>query len=74
MGSWRNLQHHLRACLPDGVQLEYAGRDSRAVPATGSFEVHVREEAELVDAALSDQRPHRVVRRDESVPTRVEKA
>ena len=65
MGAWRNLRHQLERSVPAGVRLEYAGRDSRAVPATGSHETHVREEAALVDAAFSDLPVvERVVRRD----------
>jgi 2-oxoglutarate dehydrogenase E1 component len=64
MGAWRNLQHRFRAALPENVELDYAGRDSRAVPATGSYEVHVREEKDLVEAALGEDRSRRIVRRD----------
>jgi 2-oxoglutarate dehydrogenase E1 component len=64
MGAWRNLLHRFQQSLPDGVSLDYAGRDSRAAPATGSLEVHRKEEAELVDLALrSDVVGRRLVRR-----------
>ena len=53
MGAWRNLLHRFEASLPRGVVLEYIGRDSRAVPATGSFEVHQLEEAAILEAALT---------------------
>ncbi len=53
MGAWRNLLHRFEASLPSGVALEYVGRDSRAVPATGSFEVHQQEEAAILEAALA---------------------
>ncbi len=53
MGAWRNLLHRFEASLPGGVALEYVGRDSRAVPATGSFEVHQQEEAAILEAALA---------------------
>jgi len=52
MGAWRNLLHRFEASLPAGATLAYAGRDSRAVPATGSFEVHQQEEKAILDAAL----------------------
>jgi hypothetical protein len=45
------------------VSLSYVGRDSRAVPATGSYEVHRLEEADLVEAALSDKPQEHVIRR-----------
>jgi 2-oxoglutarate dehydrogenase E1 component len=53
MGAWRNLLHRFQACLPPRVQLEYAGRPSRAVAATGSFEVHQQEERDLLGVALA---------------------
>ena len=63
MGAWRNLLHQFQRCLPPQVTLDYAGRDSRAVTASGSIEVHRREEALLVEAAFHrDARP-RIVRR-----------
>ena len=53
MGAWRNLLHRFQASLPAGAALDYAGRPSRAVAATGSFDVHQQEEAELVETALA---------------------
>jgi 2-oxoglutarate dehydrogenase E1 component len=53
MGAWRNLLHRFEASLPSGVALDYVGRDSRAVPATGSFEVHQEEEATILEDALA---------------------
>ena len=53
MGAWRNLLHRFQDSLPPGVALDYAGRPSRAVAATGSFEVHQQEESELIAAALT---------------------
>ena len=67
MGSWRNLRHQLEK-LPAGVALEYAGRDSRAVPATGSYQVHLEEEEALVEAAFADRAASRLVRRAPTVP------
>jgi 2-oxoglutarate dehydrogenase E1 component len=55
MGAWRALRHRFEKALPRGVGLAYAGRHSAAVPATGSHEVHVREEAALVDAAFAPE-------------------
>jgi 2-oxoglutarate dehydrogenase E1 component len=63
MGAWRNLRHSLERSLPDGVDLDYAGRDSRAVPASGQHEFHRREEEQLVDLALSTEQVPRLVRR-----------
>jgi 2-oxoglutarate dehydrogenase E1 component len=53
MGAYRNLLHRFQASLPDRVVLQYVGRESRAVPATGSFEVHQQEENAILDGALS---------------------
>ncbi len=63
MGAWRNLLHRFEQSLPPGVALEYAGRDSRATPATGMVEVHRSEEAELVELALTPGQHARLVRR-----------
>ncbi len=63
MGGWRNLRHLLERLTPEGVALEYAGRDSRAATATGAYEVHQREEEELVDRALTPGDRPLIVRR-----------
>jgi len=65
MGGYRHLTHHLRRVIPEGVTLEYAGRDSRAATATGSLYVHRAEETKLMDLALSKDATSRVVRRKE---------
>ena len=48
------------ACGELGYTMEYVGRDASASPATGSHEVHKREQAELVEAAISGEAPHLV--------------
>ncbi len=53
MGAWRHVRHRLEGCLPQGVALAYAGRHSAAVPATGSHDVHAREEKDLIEAAFT---------------------
>ena len=63
MGAWRHLLHHFQRSLPKKVHLYYAGRDSRAVTASGSHEVHKREEEQLIDIAFRDDPRPRVVRR-----------
>ena len=40
------------------IDLQYVGRDASASPATGSHQVHVREQRELVEAALAGKAPH----------------
>ncbi|MBA3585389.1 MAG: 2-oxoglutarate dehydrogenase E1 component, partial [Gemmatimonadetes bacterium] len=53
MGAWRNIRHRFERHLPDGVTLAYVGREEAPSPATGSFGVHGKEEAALIDAALA---------------------
>lgn len=63
MGAWRNLRHQFLASCPDGVSLDYVGRDSRAVPATGVFSIHKREEAEIIEAAFDDEKQDHAIKR-----------
>lgn len=63
MGAWRNLYHHFKVITPNGIHVEYVGRDSRAVPATGVPAVHKREEAAIIRAALDNSQEGKVVRR-----------
>jgi len=53
MGAWRNIRHRFERHLPDGVTLAYVGREEAPSPATGSFGVHGKEEAALIDEALA---------------------
>jgi len=64
MGAWRNLRHRFEASCPKGIEVHYVGRDSRAVPATGMFDVHQREEADLVTAAFGNDASAWVIRRE----------
>jgi 2-oxoglutarate dehydrogenase E1 component len=57
MGGWTFMEPRLRAL---GFPPRYVGRDSSASPATGSRMVHVREQKELVEAALEGAVPHLV--------------
>ena len=43
-----------------GYNVKYVGRDASASPATGSRQVHLREQKELVRAALNAQGPYYV--------------
>jgi 2-oxoglutarate dehydrogenase E1 component len=52
MGAWWYIEPRLRALLPDGISLTYVGRPERAATAEGSPEVHVREQARIVEFAL----------------------
>ena len=53
MGGWWFMEPRLRAL---GYPAEYVGRDASASPATGSHEVHKREQEELVEAAIGERR------------------
>jgi 2-oxoglutarate dehydrogenase E1 component len=57
MGAWSFMEPRLRA---QGVELQYVGRDASASPAAGSRPVHVREQHEIVEAALKGKAPHLV--------------
>jgi 2-oxoglutarate dehydrogenase E1 component len=55
MGGWTFIEPRLRAL---GFAAEYVGRDASASPATGSLKVHLREQKEIVEAALQGAVPH----------------
>jgi 2-oxoglutarate dehydrogenase E1 component len=57
MGAWTFMEPRLRAM---GYNAEYVGRDASASPATGSRQVHLREQKEVVEAALRLPVPHLV--------------
>jgi 2-oxoglutarate dehydrogenase E1 component len=52
MGAWHDMHRRLRRVLAGKREPAYAGRPAAASPATGSYKVHLAEEAELVDNAL----------------------
>ena len=55
MGAWSFVQHHIESLLPEQCELRYVGRDEAASPATGSHQVHLSEQREIVDQALDMQ-------------------
>jgi 2-oxoglutarate dehydrogenase E1 component len=57
MGAWSFVEPRLRAL---GIKAKYVGRDASASPATGSRQVHLREQKEIVDKALAGGAPHLV--------------
>jgi 2-oxoglutarate dehydrogenase E1 component len=57
MGGWTFTEPRLRAL---NIAVKYAGRDTSASPATGSRQIHVREQRELVEAAFAGPVPHLV--------------
>jgi 2-oxoglutarate dehydrogenase E1 component len=64
MGGWSFIEPHLRAL---GIKAKYIGRDASASSATGSRQVHLREQKELVEKALTGSAPH-LVRSSPSQP------
>lgn len=52
-GAWYQIKHHVRACINEGQQLIYAGRESTASPAAGYLVVHNEQQSQLVNAALA---------------------
>ncbi len=57
MGGWTYMEPRLRAL---GGSVKYVGRDTSASPATGSRRIHLREQKELVEAAIAGPAPHMV--------------
>jgi 2-oxoglutarate dehydrogenase E1 component len=57
MGGWNFMEPRLRAL---GIKVKYIGRDASASPATGSRQVHLREQREIVETAISGTAPHLV--------------
>jgi 2-oxoglutarate dehydrogenase E1 component len=49
MGGWSFIEPRIRSL---GFDVKYVGRDASASPATGSLEIHKREQRELVRAAF----------------------
>ena len=54
-GAWYQIQHHLLALKRNDRSLGYAGRPPSASPACGYGKLHARQQAALVDTALSEQ-------------------
>jgi 2-oxoglutarate dehydrogenase E1 component len=53
-GAWYSIRHRLEAGIAGtGLSLLYAGRGHAAAPATGITKIHDKEQAELVEAALT---------------------
>ena len=52
MGAWPFIEPRLVEVLGDRATLEYAGRPERSSPAEGFSDVHERQQAAIVEAAL----------------------
>jgi 2-oxoglutarate dehydrogenase E1 component len=53
MGAWTYVAPRLRDLLPSRLSLMYVGRTRRSSPSEGSYKWHLREQARLIEAALS---------------------
>ena len=53
MGGWTFVQDRLENLLPACGRPQYVGRSASASPATGSYSIHQKEQAELVSEALN---------------------
>ncbi len=54
-GAWYASQHHMRRVIlahGDDLYLSYAGREASAAPAAGYMQLHIQQQARLVEDAL----------------------
>ena len=54
MGGWTFVQERLENLLPACERPKYVGRSASASPATGSYSIHQKEQAELIAEALRE--------------------
>jgi len=54
MGGWTFVQDWLENLLPSCERPRYVGRSASASPATGSYSIHQKEQAEIVGEALKE--------------------
>lgn len=52
-GAWRNILHHLLRHNPTDIKIDYVGRKASPSTAVGYTKVHVKEQATLVEQALT---------------------
>ncbi len=55
-GAWYSSQHHMRSVISNPANLEYAGRPFLAAPAVGYPSLHVKQQRDLVMAALGERK------------------
>lgn len=53
MGAWGFIHSYLEELLPENMKLKYVGRDRSASPAAGSYALHKREHAALINALFN---------------------
>ena len=54
-GAWHRIQHYLLRHLRPDQDLKYAGRASSASPAVGYMQLHLEQQKEFIEAALSSE-------------------
>jgi 2-oxoglutarate dehydrogenase E1 component len=54
-GAWYQIRHRLQEPLTARHRLLYAGRKGAAAPAAGYYQLHLQQQQNLVQAALSGQ-------------------
>ena len=54
-GAWFQIRHHLQAVVSPQHEIHYAGRDRSGAPACGYYSTHVKEQAALINEALSGE-------------------
>ena len=52
-GCWYQISYYLRKALNERQSLEYVGREASPSPAVGFFKLHVKQQQQLVNEALS---------------------
>jgi 2-oxoglutarate dehydrogenase E1 component len=52
-GAWYSCRHHFEACLLEGQQLLYAGREAMAAPASGYKSVYAKAQKKVIEQALN---------------------
>jgi 2-oxoglutarate dehydrogenase E1 component len=54
-GGWYSMKHHVINILNSDQTLTYAGRPESAAPAVGYFDLHEKQQHELVQAAIGEE-------------------
>ena len=57
MGAWRSTRHRLEAILPAGATLRLVARKASPSPATGFYPIHLEQDRNLMERALSTTLP-----------------
>ncbi|NRK74420.1 hypothetical protein F3B05_25805, partial [Salmonella enterica subsp. enterica serovar Typhi] len=53
MGAWSFMEPRIRKLIPNSVSLQYVGRRRRSSPAEGDPNVHRKDQARIVNEALT---------------------